>query len=64
MDVSFALQALCVEHLVARRDELNAGVQAVPESIDQEVATLKLAALGVTIDEPTPEQRHYRESWT
>jgi adenosylhomocysteinase len=64
MDVSFALQALCVEHLVARRGELAAGVQAVPESIDQEVATLKLAALGVTIDEPTPEQRHYRESWT
>ncbi|HJS94225.1 MAG TPA: adenosylhomocysteinase, partial [Solirubrobacteraceae bacterium] len=64
MDVSFALQALCVEHLVARRDELSPGVQAVPESIDQEVATLKLAALGVTIDEPTPEQRHYRESWT
>jgi adenosylhomocysteinase len=64
MDVSFALQALCVEHLVAGREELVAGVQAVPESIDQEVATLKLAALGVTIDEPTPEQRHYRESWT
>jgi adenosylhomocysteinase len=64
MDVSFALQALCVEHLVSRRGELAAGVQAVPESIDQEVAILKLAALGVTIDEPTPEQRHYRESWT
>jgi adenosylhomocysteinase len=64
MDVSFALQALCVEHLVDRRGELSAGVQAVPESIDQEVATLKLAALGVTIDEPTAEQRHYRESWT
>jgi len=64
MDVSFALQALCVEHLVSRRGELAAGVQAVPESIDQEVATLKLAALGVTIDEPTAEQRHYRESWT
>ena len=64
MDVSFALQALCVEHLVARRGELSAGVQAVPESIDREVATLKLAALGVMIDEPTPEQQHYRESWT
>jgi adenosylhomocysteinase len=64
MDVSFALQALCVEYLVSRRRELAAGVQAVPESIDREVATLKLAALGVTIDEPTAEQRHYRESWT
>jgi adenosylhomocysteinase len=35
----------------------------VPESIDREVGRLKLAALGVTIDEPTPEQEHYRESW-
>jgi adenosylhomocysteinase len=64
MDVSFALQALCVEELVQRRDEIAPGVQPVPEAIDQEVATLKLAALGVTIDEPTLEQRHYRESWT
>ncbi len=64
MDVSFALQALCVEDLVRRRDELSAGVQPVPSSIDQEVANLKLAALGVTIDEPTSEQQHYRESWT
>jgi len=64
MDVSFSLQALCVEHLVSRRDELEAGVQRVPESIDQEVATLKLAALGVAIDEPTAEQQSYRESWT
>ena len=64
MDVSFALQGLCVEHLVRRRGELPAGVQAVPEAIDREVAALKLAALGVSIDAPTPEQQHYRESWT
>jgi adenosylhomocysteinase len=64
MDVSFALQALCVEELVRRRGELEAGVLPVPASIDREVARLKLAALGVGIDEPTPEQAHYRESWT
>jgi adenosylhomocysteinase len=64
MDVSFALQALCVEYLVRSRGELAAGVQAVPGSIDEEVASLKLAALGVAIDEPTLEQQHYRESWT
>src|SRR5580692_5425065 len=63
MDVSFALQALCVEDLVRRQGELAPGVHKVPESIDQEVATLKLAALGVTIDEPTDEQVSYRESW-
>jgi adenosylhomocysteinase len=64
MDVSFALQALSVEELVLRRDELTGGVHPVPASIDREVARLKLSALGVEIDDPTPEQAHYRESWT
>jgi adenosylhomocysteinase len=64
MDVSFALQALCVEELVRRRGELPAGVLPVPHAIDAEVGRLKLEALGVRIDEPTPEQADYRESWT
>ncbi len=64
MDVSFALQALCVEELVARRGEYTPGVHQVPSRIDHEVGRLKLAALGVEIDEPTPEQEHYRESWS
>src|SRR5437588_296536 len=63
MDVSFALQALCVEELVRRGREMAPGVHQVPGAIDDEVARLKLAALGVRIDEPTPEQEHYRESW-
>jgi adenosylhomocysteinase len=64
MDVSFALQALCVEELVQRRGRLGPGVHPVPAAIDREVARLKLEALGVEIDRPTPEQAHYRESWT
>jgi adenosylhomocysteinase len=64
MDVSFALQALCVEQLVRAGAELSPGVHQVPDSIDREVGRLKLAALGVSIDEPTAEQEHYRESWT
>jgi adenosylhomocysteinase len=63
MDVSFALQALCVEELVRRGADLSAGVHAVPTAIDREVARLKLAALGVGIDEPTAEQADYRNSW-
>jgi adenosylhomocysteinase len=66
MDVSFALQALCVEALVLRArdgEALTPGVHQVPPEIDQEVGRLKLAALGVRIDEPTPEQASYRESW-
>ncbi len=63
MDVSFALQALCVEELVRRGADYEPGVRPVPATIDHEVGRLKLAALGVEIDAPTPEQEHYRESW-
>jgi adenosylhomocysteinase len=63
MDVSFALQALCVEELVRRGSEIGPGVHPVPGAIDREVGRLKLAALGVEIDEPTMEQARYRESW-
>ncbi len=63
MDVSFALQALSVEDLVKRRGDMAPGVHPVSPAIDREVGRLKLAALGVEIDEPTPEQEHYRESW-
>ena len=68
MDVSFAIQALCVEELVRAgrgggAGRPAAGVHPVPEAIDREVARLKLAALGVALDEPTPEQDAYRSSW-
>src|SRR5262245_6708592 len=63
MDMSFALQALVVEELVARRGELGPGVHPVPTAIDREVARLKLAALGVEIDDLTPDQVAYRDSW-
>jgi len=63
MDVSFALQALCVEELVRTAGTLSAAVHPVPARIDREGGRLKLAALGVEIDEPTLEQEHYRESW-
>jgi len=64
MDVSFAIQALCVEELVRRAGELSPGVHAVPAAIDHEVARLKLAALGVQIDALTDEQREYLDTWT
>jgi adenosylhomocysteinase len=63
MDVSFALQALCAEALVRGRGELAPAVHPVPGAIDREVGRLKLAALGVEIDQPTAEQSDYRESW-
>lgn len=63
MDVSFALQALAAEHLVRHAGELEARVLDVPRHIDDEVAGLKLAALGVEIDAQTDEQLDYRQSW-
>jgi adenosylhomocysteinase len=62
MDVSFALQALCMEVLLGV-GFAEPGVFAVPAAIDDEVARLKLAALGVEIDVPTEEQRRYRGTW-
>jgi adenosylhomocysteinase len=64
MDVSFALQALCVEELVLRGESLAAAVHPVPRAIDDEVARLRLEALGVSIDAVTEEQRAYLDSWT
>ena len=64
MDVSFALQALGIEQLVVDRGLLGPGVHAVSPAVDREVGRLKLAALGVQIDEPTDEQTEYLSSWS
>jgi adenosylhomocysteinase len=64
MDMSFANQALAVEHLVRHGGELAAAVHPVPETIDREVARLKLASLGVEIDALTEAQRDYLRSWS
>jgi adenosylhomocysteinase len=63
MDISFALQALAAEDLVRREGELKPGVHPVRGEIDREVAALKLASLGVRIDELSPEQERYLRGW-
>ncbi|MBI4283001.1 MAG: adenosylhomocysteinase [Chloroflexi bacterium] len=63
MDMSFANQALCLEHLVKNRGKLIPKVYAVPEEIDKQVARLKLDSMGIKIDNLTPEQRQYLTSW-
>jgi adenosylhomocysteinase len=63
MDMSFANQALSVEHLVKNSKNLEAKVYPVPAEIDQNVAKLKLESLGVAIDKLTPEQEQYLASW-
>lgn len=63
MDLSFAIQALALDYLNQHRGELAKGVYTVPPGIDQRVAELKLAALGVEIDRLTDEQEEYLRSW-
>lgn len=63
MDMSFANQALSAEYVAAHHAELEDRVYVVPEAIDREVARLKLAALGITLDPLTPEQAEYVASW-
>lgn len=63
MDMSFANQALSVEYLVKHHGELKNQVYVVPRDIDREIARLKLASMGVRIDELTPEQEAYLTSW-
>jgi adenosylhomocysteinase len=64
MDMSFANQALSVEHLVREGRTLERKVYRVPIAIDREIARLKLASMGVRIDELTPRQQEYLASWT
>jgi adenosylhomocysteinase len=63
MDMSFANQALCAEHMVQHAAELKNTVYPVPEAIDKQIAALKLRAMGIRIDELTPEQARYLTSW-
>jgi adenosylhomocysteinase len=63
MDMSFANQALSAEYVAKHHAELEHKVYVVPEAIDAEVARLKLAALGITLDPMTDEQLRYVSSW-
>jgi adenosylhomocysteinase len=64
MDMSFANQALACEYLVKNKGTLKPGLHSIPEELDKEIASLKLKAMGITIDTLTPEQIEYINSWT
>ena len=63
MDMSFAAQAKAAEYIVKNRRKLKRQVYALPDEIDREIAGLKLAAMGIKIDELTSEQKKYLSSW-
>lgn len=63
MDMSFATQALTAAWVARQRSRLETRVHHVPREIEDEVATLKLRSMGVTVDSLTREQRRYLSSW-
>lgn len=63
MDMSFANQALGVEYMLKHASTLEKRVYPVPAELDREIARLKLASMGVKIDQLTPEQAAYLTSW-
>jgi adenosylhomocysteinase len=63
MDMSFANQALSLEHMAKHADSLEKRVYSVPEEIDRDIARLKLEAMAVNIDTLTEEQIAYLNSW-
>ncbi|MBW4615019.1 MAG: adenosylhomocysteinase [Desmonostoc vinosum HA7617-LM4] len=64
MDMSFANQALACEYLVKNKGKLAPGLHSIPTEVDQEIARLKLQAIGINIDTLTAEQIEYINSWT
>ena len=59
MDMSFANQALAAEYLVKQGKGLGQDVHRLPQNVDNEIARLKLEAMGIHIDTLTPEQEKY-----
>lgn len=63
MDMSFAGQALAAIYLIDNQDTLENKVHVVPASVDQRIASFKLAAMGIAIDTLTAQQADYLTSW-
>jgi adenosylhomocysteinase len=63
MDMSFANQALSAEYLVKQKGQLEKKIYVLPDEVDTEIASLKLAAMGIGIDTLTPEMIEYMSSW-
>ena len=63
MDMSFAVQALSLEWMAKHAGQLEKKVYNVPEEIDDQIGRVKLAAMGLSIDTLTQEQKDYLAGW-
>ncbi len=64
MDMSFANQALAALHMVRHGADMTPDVHQLPHDIDEQIARLKLEAMGVQIDSLTTAQSDYLHSWS
>jgi adenosylhomocysteinase len=63
MDMSFAIQALCLEYLSFSAQTLEPDVYDVPDHLDELVAKLKLETMGIRIDRLSKDQQAYVRNW-
>jgi adenosylhomocysteinase len=63
MDLTFAIQALCAHHVANNHSSMDNKVHLLPKEIDDEVARIKLDAVGMGVDSLTPEQERFLASW-
>ncbi|VVB54932.1 Adenosylhomocysteinase [uncultured archaeon] len=61
MDMSFANQALAVRYIAEHK--MKPGVHEIPRDIDERVARMKIASMGITIDGLSDRQKKYLSSW-
>jgi adenosylhomocysteinase len=63
MDMSFAIQVLCLEYLDFSAQTLEPNVYDVPDHLDDMVARIKLETMGIRIDKLSKGQQDYVRSW-
>jgi adenosylhomocysteinase len=63
MDLTFAIQALCAHRLANEHASMENKVHLLPSEIDDEVAAMKLDAVGMGVDQLTREQKEFLAGW-
>jgi adenosylhomocysteinase len=63
MDMSFSNQALAAEYLIENEGELEPKIYTLPPEIDKQVAAIKLAHLGGSLETLTDDQVKYLSGW-
>ena len=59
MDLSFAMQFLAMRHVLENKGKLENKLYLLPAELDEEVATIKLRAMGFDVDKLSEEQWKY-----